>query len=129
MIKENFYILDTSALIAYLANERGADDISSILNNCAIPFICLTELYYLVWNRLDKAKADSIYGIVKSWDLPVLLPNERVILNAGRLKAIYKLGIADSYIASFAIEHNCKLVTKDLDYNVLKNEIDIFKPE
>lgn len=120
------YILDTSSLIAYLANEKGAEQILSILSSCAIPFICLTELYYLIWNKFGKAKADSIFGIVKSWDLPILLPNERIILNAGRLKAVYKLGIADSYIAAFAMEYNYKLVTKDSDYKILKNEVDVY---
>lgn len=123
------YILDTSSLIAYLADEHGAEEILSILNSCAIPFICLTELYYLIWNKFGKAKADSIYGTVKSWGMPMLLPNERVILNAGRIKSVYKLGIADSYIASFAAEYNCPLVTKDADYKVLENEIDIYIPK
>ena len=129
MHKKFSYILDTSALIAYLANENGAKQISSILNDSAVPFICLTELYYLIWNKHGKSKADSIYAIIKSWDMPILLPNERVILNAGRLKAVYKLGIADSYIASFALEYNHKLVTKDLDYKILKNEIAIYIPK
>lgn len=123
--KKFLYILDTSALVAYLTNESGAEEVFSILNSCAIPFICLTELYYLVWNKFGKARADSVYGTVKSWDFPVLQPNERIILNAGRLKAVYKLGIADSYIASFAMEYNCKLITKDSDYKILEGEIEI----
>ncbi len=124
MIKTKF-ILDTSALIAYLANERGAGRVVKFIAECHIPFICLSELYYLIWNKKGKAEADTIYAIVKSWHLPVLFPNEEIILNAGRLKAVYKLGISDSYIASFALEKDSRLITKDKDYNILKEEINI----
>ena len=124
MDKKHF-LLDTSALIAYLANENGADEVSKVLPESKIPFICLSELYYLVWNKKGKADADKIYGIVKSWNLPILYPNERVILNAGRIKAVYKLGISDSYIAALALEENVSLITKDKDYNILKDEIGI----
>lgn len=122
---KRIFILDTSALITYLADERGALDVLKLLPESKLPFICLSELYYLVWNKKGKAEADKIYGTVKSWNLPILYPNERVILNAGRLKAIYKLGISDSYIASFALEEDSLLITKDKDYKALEEEIKI----
>ena len=87
--------------------------------------MCLSELYYIVWNKKDRAEADRIYGIVKSWNLPVLYPNERVILNAGRIKAVYKLGIADSYIAALSMDEGFALVTKDKDYEIIAKEIKI----
>lgn len=124
MVKRTF-ILDTSALITYLANEKGANDVLKLLPECKIPFICLSELYYLVWNKKGKAEADKIYGITKSWNLPILYPNERVILNAGRLKAVYKVGISDSYIAAFVLEDNSQLITKDRDYKILEKEIKV----
>ncbi len=125
MAKKDF-VLDTSALIAYLAGEKGSDAASKLIPQSSVPFICLSEIYYLLWNKKGKAEADKIYGIIKSWNLPILYPHERIILNAGRLKAIYKLGISDSYIAAFALEEALPLVTKDKDYNVLKEEIEVY---
>jgi len=121
----NNFILDTSALIAYLADEREAEAVGKMLPRSKIPFICLSELYYLIWQRRARAEADLIYGVVKSWRLPVLYPHERVILNAGRIKAVHKLGIADSYIAAFVLEEDAQLITKDRDYKVLEEEIRI----
>lgn len=124
MDKEGF-ILDTSALIAFLADEKGSSVVLKVIPLSMIPFICLSELYYIVWQRKDRAEADRIYGVVKSWNLPILYPNERVILNAGRIKAVYKLGIADSYIAAFSIDERLRLVTKDKDYEILGQEIKV----
>ena len=119
------YILDTSALIAYLANEKGAEKVNGIRSEASIPFVALSELYYLVWKRKGKAEANKIFGLVKSWQLPVILPDEKIILTAGRYKAVYGLGIADCYIASIAHSTDAVLVTKDEDFQVLKEELRI----
>lgn len=119
------HLLDTSALIVYLCNEKGADKVAKIITNSALPFIALSEIYYIIWHKKGEAEADRIFGIVKSWGLPILLPDEKVILTAGRYKAIYKLGLADSFIAAFAFDKNIPLVTRDEDYIILKNEIKI----
>lgn len=118
-------VIDTSALIAYLAGEEEADEVGRLLVNCEIPFICLSELYYLVWRKKGRAEADKAYGIVRGWGLPLLYPNEQVVLNAGRIKAVYKLGISDSYIAALALERGAPLLTKDKDYAALRDEIEI----
>lgn len=126
-IKQFSYIFDTSAVIAYLTDELGADKIESLKPKAALPFMVLSELYYLTWRRLGKAEADNTYGLVKSWDLPTLYPNERIILTAGRFKAVYKLGIADSYIAAFSTIYNVPLVSKDPDYEDLISELSLIK--
>lgn len=121
------FILDTSGILAYLHGEKGGNLLKLITHVSSIPFIAITELYYLTWRKVDKAKADTIYGLVKGWNIPVLLPEERVILTAGRFKVLYNLGIADSYIAAFASINNSVLFTKDADYEVITDEIDIFQ--
>lgn len=121
------YVFDTSALVCYLADEKGAAEVARLKREASLPFIVLSELYYLVWGRHGRAEADRIYALVKSWRLPILMPNERVILIAGRLKAVYKLGIADSYIAAFAQDGRLSLVTKDQDYEPIgKEKIDLY---
>lgn len=120
-------VLDTSAIIAYLADEAGAARVQILKPKAAIPFMAYSELYYLVWQRQGKPQADTLYGLVKSWEIPLLLPNERTLLTAGRLKATYKLGIADSYIAAFALLHKVPLVTKDPDYQALGSELELVK--
>jgi predicted nucleic acid-binding protein len=119
------YLLDTSAIIAYLVNEKGADKVKSIRETSVIPFIALSELYYLIFRKKGKSEADKIYGLVKGWKLPILFPDERIIISAGRIKAKYNLGLADSYIAAFAYNEKIYLVTKDIDYKILKDEIKI----
>jgi len=122
--QKNFlHILDTSALIAYLAEETGANQVQTIRGSCAIPFIALSELYYVTWRKQNQAMADETIQYVSSWDMPLLFPDQRVSLSAGYIKAQHQLGIADSYIAALALEHRATLVTKDSDFQALKHDI------
>lgn len=123
----NSFLLDTSTILAYLHGEKGGGLFSLVARASSIPFIALTELYYVTWQKAGKAKADMIYGLVKSWDIPTFMPEERVILSAGRFKALYGLGIADSYVAASAFISSSVLVAKDSDYEVLRDEIKIFQ--
>jgi predicted nucleic acid-binding protein len=62
---------------------------------------------------------------MRSWNLPLLFPDEHISISAGYIKASYGLGLADSYIAAFSLDKNLTLVTKDTDYDALKSEIKI----
>jgi predicted nucleic acid-binding protein len=119
------YLFDTSSVLCYLLAEPHGKKILSLKSEAALPFIALTELYYILWQKAGKESADTTLGLVKSWHLPLLLPDEHISLLAGYLKARYGLGIADSYIAAFALAKDLTLVTKDEDYEILKSEIKI----
>lgn len=119
----HWVIADTSALIAYLADEPGAKTVAGYHSRLAIPFMALTELTYLAWQRQGEEAAIGRYTLVTKWGRPILWPDEAVSLTAARFKAQYALGVADSYIAAFAKIHAAPLLTKDPDYDRLKPEI------
>lgn len=116
-------ILDTSALIAYLADEPGAERVESLIRQSAIPFMAMTELYYVVWQRMGKDEAGRAYAHVKAWQRPRVDPDERLMLTAGRFKVQYKLGVADSFVAASAWVHAATLCTKDAGFEALSGEI------
>lgn len=120
------FLLDTSAILAYLAGEKDGKLLDLVWEVSSIPFIALSELYYVTWRKAGKAEADRAYGVVKGWNLPIYFPDERVILTSGRFKVLYRLGISDSYIAAFAFINRRVLITKDPDFKALTEEIEIF---
>lgn len=122
-VEADWIILDTSALVAFLAQEAGAKTVAAHRAQLAIPFIVLTELTYLVWHRRGEEEAVAQYTLVTKWGRPILWPDERVLLTAARLKAQYALGLADSYIAAFAKVYQAPLLTGDRDYQPLAGEI------
>ncbi len=119
----NWIILDTSALVAFFANEPGAHTVSRHRSTLAIPFIVLTEFMYLIWKRQGEEEAVARYTLVTEWNRPILWPDETILLTAARFKAQYALGVADSYIAAFAKIYRCPLLTNDRDYQRLHGEL------
>lgn len=118
------YLLDTSALIAHLAEEPGGEQVRAIRTQCALPFIIvLTELYYVSWRHHNQVLADQTIQQVMSWHLPLLLPDQRISLSAGYLKARYRLGVADCYVAALALAYQVTLVTCDTDFRALAPEL------
>lgn len=78
------YLLDTSSLIAHFGDEKEADKLALFIKMSAIPFVAISEVYYIAWNKKGKPEADKSFAIIKRWNLPILLPDERTILMAGR---------------------------------------------
>lgn len=119
------YVLDTSAVIAYLAQEPGGERLKEVRGAAGLPFITLTELYAVMWRKHGQVAADETLQSVLGWHLPVLVADERVSLSAGYLKCRHGLGIADSYVAALALSFQATLVTKDRDFLVLKPDLTI----
>lgn len=114
------YILDTSALIAYFSKDPNAYQIKDYRKTAQLPFVVLTELYYVTFRKFGKNIAEQTMQKIFGWHLPVLMADEKVSLQAGHLKAEFRLGIADSFIAALTLAIDGTLITKDPDYRVLE---------
>ena len=117
------YVLDSSAILAYLLNEPEAGRIASLRAQASLPFVAPAELYAALWLKFDQAKADAAIAAIRAWQLPWLWPTEETVLLAGRWRAVYRLGLADSFIAALTFVHRATLVTKDLGFRGLNQEL------
>ena len=124
-IKSEF-LLDTSALVAFLENEAGADRVEEIIKTKSpiIPFVALLEVYYLTLKGKGQEFAEKRYAMLKSlpaefvWEI-----DEPTLLDAGRFKGLHNLSLADSMIAAMAKKHEAILVHKDPEYEQLEKEV------
>lgn len=121
--REAIYALDSSAILAYLLNEPHASRIDALHAQASLPFIALSELYAALWLKFGQPKADEAIAAIRAWQLPWLWPTEETVLLAGRWRAIYRLGLADSFIAALTYLHHATLVTKDPDFHSLEPDL------
>jgi len=120
------YVLDTSAIFTFTKSEDGSDIVEDILVSAAkgrsyvyLSFISLMELYYVTWQAKSERAARELIILVKSLPVQRVDPNERIILSAGRIKALHRLSVADAFIAATAIEKSSILVHKDPELQVV----------
>lgn len=115
------YVLDACALIAYLTNENGANKIQEILdfakqNKCEVFMhsINLLEVYYGVRREYGEDAAINMLESIKD-ECIIICSNasQDIIIEAGRLKSIYKISLADSIGLAQTILLNASFVTSD----------------
>ena len=126
------YILDACALIAFLRDETGADNVTAVLRSASdgevtmrINCFNLLEVYYDIYHWAGKEKADEELTMIKK--LPFKMQTElsdEVFLEAGRLKASYKISLADSIaLAEASISGGALLTTDHHEFEAVeKNE-------
>ena len=111
-------VIDACALIAYLRDEPGAEEVQNVLaspHTCYVHALNLCEVYYDFWRASSRdaaelAIADLLFlGIVERHDMDSEFWRE-----AGRIKAIYRrVSLADCCALALANRMGASLVTAD----------------
>ncbi len=120
------YTLDTSALIAYLADEPGADLVERLLSDAGrqrvvlfASFMTFMEATYRVWQEGGERAGKLAYLRIRSLPLRRIDVGEGLILRAARVKASHSLSVADAWIAATALITDSALVHKDPEFKPL----------
>jgi predicted nucleic acid-binding protein len=120
------YLLDTSAVVALTDAEAGADRVVKILRSepVLLPFVVSLEVYYVSLQQRGEQAANIRYAMLKALDATHLNEvSESALLMAGRLKAHYRISLADAIIAAFAHSHDAVLVHKDPEFEALAGQV------
>jgi len=126
----DLYVLDTSAILTYTDQEDGVVEVTTLLENarfrrCRLEAcsISLMEIYYITLRASGEDQAARLVALIKSWPLIWVYPDEKILLQAGRLKASYRLSVADALIAAVAKLHKACLVHKDPEFAAMSEVI------
>ena len=115
------YVLDACALIALLQDEQGADVVAAAFNAIShgeaeiiMNKINLLEVYYDAYRLRSKEQAGLMLSEFKKRPITINAEISDEIFNeAGRLKATYKISLADSFALAQAIVSGAELLTSD----------------
>ena len=121
-MNDSIYLLDTSALMAWLEDEDGADRVEALLLNepVLIPFVALLEVYYITLQERGESVATQRHKTLKRTPADVLWEmDEPTLLIAARFKAGHRISFADAIVAGFAASRNAVLVHKDPEFEPL----------
>jgi len=115
------YVLDACAMITVLSKEHGADKVVELYKKAASGEITLVmnklnllEVYYDLYRAYGKERADGFLAVIKQ--SPIVVNHEisdEIFTEAGRLKASYRISLADSVALAQAIVSGGALLTSD----------------
>jgi PIN domain nuclease of toxin-antitoxin system len=115
------FVLDACALIAVLSNEAGADKVvdvyKKVLNGEAelvMHVVNLLEVYYDDYRTHGKESAKKMLAGVKALSIKIITEtDDELFTEAGRLKANYKISLADSFALAQTMITDGTLLTSD----------------
>lgn len=117
------YVLDTSAILAYIEEEAGSDTVENLLIRATtgeidvyIAFITLTEIFYITLQEQGEKEARQRIELVRSLPVKIDESHDELNMAAGRLKARQRISLADSYIAAVSQLRDAILVHKDPEF-------------
>ncbi len=120
------YVLDASALLAFLQKAPGAYRVNEILKEALrkhakvlMSAVNYGEVYGKILPEYDSERTFAIMQAASSLGIETVDATPQRACKAADLKTQYKLYYADSFAAALAIEHKATLVTSDNDFRRL----------
>lgn len=114
------FVLDACALVALLQNENGADNVAVAYKKAEngeaqliMNRINLLEVFYGYYRDNGKEYAEKIMNGVAKSIVSISDFDKELFDEAGRLKASYKISLADSIALAQALVLNGELLTAD----------------
>jgi PIN domain nuclease of toxin-antitoxin system len=115
------FVLDACALLAMLRNETGADKVAKVINaanndeaKIEMNKVNLLEVYYDLYRSIGKDLAEKILVEIKNRPITIISDfTDDLFAEAGRMKATYKISLADSFALAQAIVSDGALLTSD----------------
>ncbi|MCL2147295.1 MAG: PIN domain-containing protein [Synergistaceae bacterium] len=114
------FVLDACALVALLKNETGADVVASAYKQAEkgdtkiiMNRVNLLEVYYGFYHDDGKEYADKIMDSVVKSIVLISEFDKEIFPIAGRLKASYRISLADSIVLAQTILLDSEVLTSD----------------
>lgn len=122
------YVFDTSALICYIENEKGAEEVELLLvdaleknNSIHVSIVSLIEVFYISLKEQGEKIANERLELLKALPLDISNIEMLNVKAIGNLKAHNKISFADSCIAALTLETGGVLVHKDPEFEPIKS--------
>ena len=122
------FVMDTSALMAFIEKEDGAERVREILLDKAIVicWLSILEVVYISQRELGEEEALTRYALLRKLNASIVWnADEALLINAARIKSTHSLSLADSVIAALTAQYKAILIHKDPEYEPLQDVIEM----
>jgi predicted nucleic acid-binding protein len=126
------YLLDSFAVLAYLNNEPGRQQVEAILEQaqkrqCRI-YMCminLGEVLYSVERRRGFIAAQKTLMLLQSLPIKILEVTNELVLEAAHIKASHPLSYADAFAVAIAIKQKAIVLTGDPEFESVETMVTV----
>lgn len=127
------YVLDSYALLAYFADERGRGPVEKLLTDALndevlikMTVINLGEVIYITERKRGLPDAQLTLSRIKELPIKLIDIDEDLALAAAHIKAEHSIAYADCFAAALSNLQKATLLTGDPGFKKLEKDIKIF---
>lgn len=131
--KAKAVVLDSWAVLAYLEGEASAENVAEIIadaNEQEVPLLMMVinagEVWYIIAREVSAADADASIKQLGELGIEFVDADWPLAKDAGHFKSKNKMSFADCFAAALAKQRNAQLVTGDLEFKQIEDEIAIY---
>jgi predicted nucleic acid-binding protein len=125
-------VLDASAVLALLFDEPGAEKMENLFEQAAdadkpmmMSAINWAEVLYKMQHKKGALGLEGARQLERTMPLAIEVVDRESAEAAAELKASHGLGLADAFAAALAKHKKAELVTGDLEFKEVENQIKI----
>lgn len=125
-------ILDSCLLLAFLRKEKNWQSVKKYLQEANnkkhkiyFSWLNLVEIYYKVYREKGQITADKTISIVKKLPLEIILPDEDLYLETGKVKGKYAIALVDCFVVALAKRFKAIVLTGDREFSKAEKEVKI----
>jgi len=110
-------VVDSSAWLAYFADEPSAKNFHDIIQNIdelIVPVVTVYEVFKVVLRETSENEALQVIAAMQKGTVVNL--TTKLAISASKLSLLYKLPMADSLILATAKEYDATIWTQDVDF-------------
>jgi len=123
-------VLDTSACVAFLENEAGAEIVEACLLEARLgqttvhaSFATLTEIEYVTMQERGAADTAIALAKIKAWPIQWHHTDDALCGEAAKIKAAHAVSFADAFVAATALRVNGLLIHKDPEFGAIRGNL------
>jgi ribonuclease VapC len=124
--------LDTSAVLAFLFDEPGAEKIETLFQHAAdadkpmfISAINWAEVLYKMQHKQGLPGLEGARNLERTMPLAVERVDREMAETAAEFKTAHGLALADAFAAALAKHKKAELVTGDMEFKSIEKEVKI----
>jgi len=131
-VKPSKIVLDSYALIAYLENKSGADQVKELLlqaeasgESLLMTIVNWGEVYYALSRSKGESKAEESILIIDQLPITLIEINRAIAYQSARLKAQYAVAFGNCFSAALAMVNQGQVLTGDPEFKNLEKEVSV----
>ena len=130
--KKKSFVLDSYALLAHFADERGRETVGKVLKDASngevllrMTVINLGEVIYIAERKRGLQAAQLTLSRIRELPIRSINIDEDLALAAAHIKVEYSIAYTDCFAAALSIQHRSILLTGDPEFKKIKKDIEI----